>query len=190
MGQRTNILLQVINKNGEQRNYIYYSGWGIGRIMPVTVMGYLCKLFNHRRSAADFFETAQIDHTPDIVNDAAQMEECGLGLPPTIDIDDAGQLRGILSRYHNDNGAIVMQVAETREAPGGEYRQDHHPRAMAFRIGFMLGPEDADCPFSEYIGLDEWCDTVGGDWVTPDFREMFRLFLSHFSVEILTTPKA
>lgn len=62
MGQRTQILLQTVDKQGQVQNRIFHEQWGYGKVMPMELLNLLTNLYS-----SDFRRTHSI-HTLTIPN--------------------------------------------------------------------------------------------------------------------------
>lgn len=141
MGQRTNILLSIENKDGARLNKVYHLQWGYGKIMPVILLNILSgQYIGVGKEKQDFFISVvpQTDEVYELQRDYSsfdftQLEDC----------------QKVLHHCDNNNGALVLCIKELEALF----------RLQDVKYGFLLGPEELphnEAPFSRWVTLEEF----------------------------------
>lgn len=165
MGQRTQVLLQVIDKDNKQKNRVYHFQWGFGRVMPL----HLIDLF-----ITDYFTDTK-DEKYSIFNNH-KLKENALDITKrlpkkllaSIDIDNMEQINNVFDYCDNNNGAMVIQVREK------------HDDDNQFTIGFLLTTN-----FSTYVSPKEYMEKNGGSQYSDSgFAELFESFIKYFKIDV------
>ena len=141
MGQRTNILLSLENKEGARLNKVYHLQWGYGKIMPVILLNILSgQSIGVGKEKQNFFSSV-VPNTDDISElerdfscfDFTRLEDC----------------QKVLNHCDNNNGALVVCIKE----------RSAHYRLQDVKYGFLLGPEKLphnEAPFCRWVTLEEF----------------------------------
>lgn len=196
MAQRANIILNLENSNGNKVTRIYYTAWGIGKVMPMAIMEFISNLSNASNVRAtelklNTFNSAFIEDISLAFDEDGKYDD--------INFDDCKTPQGVkhlIEKYSdNNNGAIVLNVIEKKANYDYEYD---------FEIGFLIGHEDEDYifndkeynvgnpkAFEEWVTYEEWYRIVVEEYSRTtknngvDFKDLFLNFLKFFDVEIL-----
>lgn len=187
MGQRTQLILQQIDKKGNQRNIVYHFQFGFGRVMYFQFLELYYKAWNKclGHDEEPFNEWAQLGYN-DVVADSSKprkewdpLQKIYIDRPAphwvkNIDVNSEEQIQRLINDHcDNNNGVMVIQVMEAE----GKYRLDEY----LFRIGFMLGDEDTygtDREPFRYITPRQYAELGGGrNYSDETFRKMIDAIL-------------
>lgn len=141
MGQRTNILLSMENKEGARLNKVYHLQWGYGKIMPVMLLNILSEQYIGVGKEKQNFFTSVVPQTDDISElernfscfDFTRLEDC----------------QKVLNHCDNNNGALVVCIK----------KQGDIYRLQDVKYGFLLGPEGLphnEVAFRRWVTLEEF----------------------------------
>lgn len=109
MGQRTQILLQVIDNKGNVKNKLYHYQWGFGKTMPCMLMRavlndeYLKNSFSKDFNYCDFIKMDGWD-----ISDELDKADITAHLP----LDNMGTMKRVLDGHDNNNGFMVVQFTQ------------------------------------------------------------------------------
>lgn len=172
MGQRTQIIVVKENNNGERQIEVYHHQWGYGRNMYLALMGCVINDYNKNtfRDDYDFFKTHGIK------NDAWSnvTDEISKEVLENVYLDEINTIKDVFSECDNNNGGMVIHVKENK----------NKFEMASYKVGFLLGYEDACDPFESWASPQEYGENNGGsDYSDEDFVEMFDKFCKYFGIE-------
>lgn len=173
MGQRTQILLQSIDRNGTVSCRAYHFQWGYGRIMFQQFIELYTTV--HRRVASgsptSFHDVVALTDGYDITDSLSSS---------VFNPEDIDDVASVFACFDNNNGGMVIQVTEHTDAP------------VSFRIGLLLGPEETDgsdeTPFSRFVTPEEYMDRAGYGYCDSEFRDKFASFMRISGTQLFTAP--
>ena len=141
MGQRTNLLLSMENKDGARLNKAYHLQWGYGKVMPVMLLNILSGQYIGVGKEKQNFFASVVPKADDIFElerdfscfDFTRLEDC----------------QKVLCHCDNNNGSLVLCIKERNAIY----------RLQDVKYGFLLGPEGLphnEVPFSRWVTLEEF----------------------------------
>lgn len=179
MGQRTQIILQRVNKQGEKSTQVYFMQWGIGRMMFLHLIS-LAQADFFRKSwgeSADFFKAMQLNHLEDTElldlnehyggEDLTKIRE----LLDNCDFDNPKEGAGVVfgKEFANNNGGVFVRATEYEN----EIKMSKTRLEYAFMLGYEEGGEyDRWCSADEYAASNRHCD--------EQFMAGFHGLMNHF----------
>lgn len=218
MGQRTHFVIVADDKaNNRQRVSIYYNHWGIGRIMPSTLMTVIPNIkwgFDKHRGH-NFLDFSTIDY-----------KRLGYSLERTINYTDGKRITPVkdapkefsdwmisekagdyMRNFDNNNGCLFVFITHSKIA-GYEYN-------TKFEIAWMIGSEDAYRPewksedgfvinarnvenkrlgesYCNWLSTRQWMSLdTNNKWWTHDkeFKELFNRFLAYWNINPHKNPQ-
>lgn len=170
MGQRT--MLYIVEKIRDKRTdevtgYKFYGRhyqWGIGRTMPLNILGGVLSAydggFNNGIHAKHIFQECLTTET--------------IRKPVSW-----AQIVGEMNGYHNNNGAIVVQL-------DNQFNHETWERKHIINISFMIGPEEADGTTHEIgdeISLKEWLQFPVNRYMNSVARRFFRQAIRYLTTQ-------
>ena len=191
MGQRTMLYTIAENKDGKMKVKGYYHQWGIGRIMPEAAMGAIIGCYRRNRYGDnyDFCDHLELGNAKGAGFLLEYSEEFAANDKLAHYVWNNPTMIGeMVCRHDNNNGALVVYAKEAE-----------NEKDVEFRIGFLLGYEDAwsanypDCnqankdlgpAFNKWLTFEEWAALDINDCVKHNFRKMFKLFCDEYNVKI------
>lgn len=171
MGQRTQILLQVIDNKGNVKNKLYHYQWGFGKTMPCMLMRavlndeYLKNSFSKDFNYCDFIKMDGWD-----ISDELDKADITTHLP----LDNMGTMKRVLDGHDNNNGFMVVQFTQGLK--------DYDTKSI--KNGFLKGSEDVNSEadlFKGYISAREYMETFK-NYCSEEFIQSFELFCKSFDV--------
>ena len=176
------------NKEGKMKVNGYYHQWGIGRIMPEAAMGAIIGCFRRDKYRSDFCDSLTVGNA----KGAGFLLEYTEEFAPADKLahyvwDNTTMIGGMACRHDNNNGALVV------------YAKEDEAGNVDFRIGFLLGYEDAysaEYPdrnkknkplgraFSRWLTFEEWAALDINDCVRDNFKTLFRVFCEEYGVKV------
>jgi len=218
MGQRTHLVIVADDKvNNRQRVSIYHNHWGIGRVMPSTLMTVIPNIrwgFDKYRGH-NFLDFSTIDY-----------KRLGYSLERTINYTDGKRITPVknapkefsdwmtsekagdyMRNFDNNNGCLFVFITRSKIA-GYEYK-------TKFEIAWMIGSEDAYHPewksedgfvinarnvenkrlgesYCNWLSTRQWMSLdVNNRWWTHDkeFKELFNRFLAYWNINPHKNPQ-
>ena len=176
MGQRTQILLKLENKEGQTKNYLYHIQWGFCKVMPAVFMQWVInkQFFGMPTYYKDynFFKENQIktnDYIRDITSELKEYKN------KNIDITNLNELKEILGGLDNNNGFMVIEYKELES----EY---------FYKIGFIQGLEELksiDDEFKEFVSPEKYMKESSQRCYNENFLISFEQFCKVYDIEIL-----
>lgn len=214
MGQRTHFVIVAEDKRKNKgRVTILYNSWGIGRIMPISLMSLVGNLKGYSCSMGhDFLNSAMVDFNRLGYTKEKEIEYMdGVALDKDFRIQNFSDWRNIniageyMSNFDNNNGCMFIFVTlnETEQ----EYAK------IKKEIAWMIGYEDAyrflngidgkrlernpenkklGGPYEKWLTTSQWMSLdVNNRWwgKDPEFKELFNRFLAYFDIKPLTPRK-
>lgn len=219
MGQRTHFVIVAEDKiNNRARVSIYYNHWGIGRIMPSTLMtvtpniqwGY--EKWCNNRSVLDY---AVIDYkhlgyvlerTLNYTNGTRITKS--KSAPKKFEDWKISNIAGEYMRnFDNNNGCLFLFITYYKDA-NDDFKTD-------YEIAWMIGSEDAYRPewksadgfvinarneenkkfgecYLKWLNTSQWMSLdVNNRWWTYDneFKELFNRFLAYWNIKPHKNPQ-
>lgn len=173
MGQRTQVVFVVTDRNQVTKKFAYHLQWGQGRRMPMFLMeavfedsqnigGDIFNLFASFTNGARF-----------LLNDETESK----GFEKDLQESDFTKLSGITDWYQemtdNNNGGMVVWV-----------KQNENYEESEFKIGLLAGWADVGIQaFKKWLSLEEFVK-LNQPYMDNTFQIMFVSFLEHFNIEI------
>lgn len=211
MGQRTHLVIVTEDKTTNTgKAVIYYHPWGIGRIMPATLMSMIPNVKfglgdNFAMPAIDFVEIDKlhlgyvVEHEYQYRNGKLRFDDDKTSAPENLsDWRDAKITGKIMKRFDNNNGCLFIFV--TIDNANFSYK-------TKFELAWMLGWEDAyyseipdrhpenkkyGAPFSKWLTTNQWMSLdINSHWWKDDkeFKNLFNTFLAYFNVTPLNNSR-
>lgn len=182
MGQRTQIFLQRINKDGQIKNEFYHYQWGYGARMYRELMKlFLGMIDNH--DGVDFFDKDNYDFFKRGklygYNDTEYFED----IEDITDIESEEFIQTLQSEGDNNNGYLVIRMIEDNYL----YETPH------FAFGFVDCGRYGDYEFevtNRYLTWQEYAEKHGYDYTDQNFRNMFKYFLEWSQIEELQVKES
>lgn len=186
MGQRTQIIIQTVSKDGVKANRAYHLQWGFGRIMPLRLMN----LFLN-----DYFKET-LDKEYNIAN-AAKLKDkhklCDItnevDFPADFDVTKIKQVKEIFNHFDNNNGGMVIRVTEN----------DPIYHGWNYLVGFVLGYEgcwdydkeiEIEKPFSRFVSWKEYFEKEGEEFCKDKgFLQMWKGFIRFANIKFIKPTK-
>ena len=178
MGQRTAIVLiyeRDVCSLGLSfcTTRVFYNQWGIGRVMPASVMqilnGLACDLPGTARRVEGLCPTWSIDDTDNkcYSQNPIILERVGFDSPESF----GTILRDFES---NNNGGVLIHVKVKYDE---NFKVD-----VSIRYAFMLGYEEGG-DYKSFCSKETYLEEVGGRFVDEKFRKMFDATLAYWDAE-------
>lgn len=209
MGQRTHLVIVAEDKVKKKgRVTILFNQWGIGRVMPISLMSLVGNLWAYDKySGRDYLNISMVDYNRlGYVKEKEIEYERGVALDVDFPIQNFADWRNAkiagvyMENFNNNNGCMFVftTLSEDRE----------RNTKIKKEIAWMIGTEDAysTCfgyernvenkkfgnAYGKWLTTNQWMsiDTNNRWWAgDPEFKELFNRFLAYFEVKPLTVPK-
>ncbi len=172
MGQRTQILLQVVDNKGNVQNKLYHHQWGFAKTMPIMLMRLETKLsylMNTYTDGFNFLDFVSMDGW-DISNELDKAD-----INAHLPLDCMATMERVLDGHDNNNGYMVVKV-----------QQSETPYHYTTQIGFLKGLEDTRDEnelFKGYISAREYMEQFGKKYCPESFIKSFELFCETFEIK-------
>lgn len=182
MGQRTQIVIQSVDKSGVTTNKVYHLQWGNGRIMPLHLMrlfmkDYFKDIFENNYNIANRADISDGIKIHDITNEAM--------FPDNFNIKNIKQVKELFKHFDNNNGGMVIRINEN----------DPTYKPWDYLVGFVLGHEecwdyvnkvDIEESFSRFVSWKEYFEKVGGKYCQDkDFLRMWNGFIKFVGIKFI-----
>lgn len=176
MGQRTQVLLKLKNKEGKVLNSLYHFQWGFGKTMFAHLMEFVIKEFYvkyEHEAGYDFFKFHKFNgyNISDELDDIYKEKD--------FDISDLKTLKHILYGHDNNNGYMVIEVVENNKK-GSQ---------ATIKFGVLQGIENLnseDLEFQFFVSPREYMEQW--QYYCPEsFIKCFELFCETFGIITLPT---
>jgi hypothetical protein len=178
------------DKNGNKKVNGYYHQWGIGRIMPEAAMHCILNCYRRDLYKGDFCESMDYEDAKKAGFLLVFSERYEKGVKLAATVWNSPEMIGEMTiNQDNNNGAVVVFAKETEDG------MEAH-----FRVGFLLGEEDAygshdgyefnveqkelGRAFSRWLAFEEWAALPVNDCCKKPFRDMFRKFMEIYGVKV------
>lgn len=198
MGQRTQIILNIVKKDRTSITKTFHYQWGFGRVMFFELMKAVLDVYTETRYAVfgdqlfkgieasttleslvenkeNAIEYYKEKDTPEQVKKINELYDRLIEIFSSYDPNDFSQTVEIIKHEDNNNGAMVIQITEPKEPYG----------SAEFTIGMLLGSEDSDSwETNGYISIEEYCQENGGsNFSDKQFAKLVRDFMTYFEIE-------
>lgn len=178
------------HNNGTQTAHVLHRQWGFGRQMYLALMDLLISDYFKDTWKKDYsYDKDVMPFSVFPTEERLKNDLCDDYIPEhllkDLDLNNVGNVREIFEHCDNNNGGLVIQMTEAENKYG----------ASEFKIGFMLGSEDAydydendvrivkEEPFTRYLTPDEYGEMNGGNtYSDAKFVKIFNDFCEYFEI--------
>ena len=201
MGQRTHFVIVAEDKTKNKgRVTILYNSWGIGRIMPMSLMSLMANLKGFDMySGREFVNNAMVDFRRlGYIKEEEIEYQDGIAVDKDFPIQNFSDWRDVkvageyMKDFDNNNGCLFVFVTLTQDKFGNVN--------IKKELAWMLGWEDArdaenrkyGSAFSKWLTTNQWMSLeINNHWWGKDkeFKELFNRFLAYFEFKPLTPPR-
>ena len=173
MGQRTQVLLKTIGKDGaEEYKGIHYQ-WGFGRVMPRVLMAMLDTAYLMHDYDVSVHKKFALPHRSDWQNVLGGKELKRLNKSGGINVNNPQEVfQKFFKHQDNNNGGMVVEVIEDKE------RLDTYH----VRLGFFTGREDDRDAFQNYVSPRKYMEQFKC-YCKEEFIKAFELLMQHHGVK-------
>jgi hypothetical protein len=185
MGQRTQVIVQTIDKANVKKVRVYHIQWGFGRIMPMELMALVIRSMrkNTWNKSYNFHKMHKLNQdgassTHDVTKETAEYLKVDGKNINDLDVRNIKDVKSIFSHCDNNNGLMVVEIKE------GEMEYDQ----CNFSVGFLLGWEQSNKPCTKFITPRQYMNKFT-NYCTEDFIQQFELFCKHFEVGQIKNEK-
>lgn len=170
MGQRTQILLKLVDLEGNVKLKGTHLQWGFGKVMPLHFMNMIINAQVNTQWNTAFFDKYDLGGT---VITEEDFEEYRPNVKD-INVEDLGEVNDKFFDWQaNNNGGMVIEVTQA-----DKYEEK-------IRMGFLGGREDfGEAGFSYYMSPKDYMQTFP-TYCTKDFIKSFELFCKYYEVSAL-----
>lgn len=175
MGQRTQILLKLVDYKGNVKLKGVHLQWGFGKVMPLHVMNMIINRECNTQYGTEFFDMYNLGGT-DL---AEEFTEYAPNVKD-IDVENLNDVRASFFDWQdNNNGGCVVEVRQTQERSYGISSGEE------IRMGFLGGGEDFDeSAFTYYMSARDYMKTF--ERYCPEvFIKSFEGFCKYYDVKPL-----
>ena len=184
MGQRTQIIIQTIDKDGNSTVNYTHEQWGIGRIMPMYLF--------HVANQAFINAWHPLAHPFSV--DVNYKKPEPLKVKKNFDILNIKDATDLIDKedFDNNNGYLLIKVVSPKQATKIGENSDSYPKVY---FAFLLGieelckkyPKQEDWKklkalgFKSFVTLKEYLKYAGMDYVKqPDFKRLLKANLDFY----------
>lgn len=186
MGQRTQVLVVKENLKGEKKVFLFHHQWGYGRTMFLGLMDLFlqdynsCSEIDRNFLGSCNFKTFSRRNCFYHIN-----KDIPRKILKAVDLSNLDTIRAVFDYCDNNNGGMVVHIKEL----------DKYSYS-SFKVGFLLGSEDAESEFEGKIynkgngdAFERWLTPKeygqmngGSPYSDPKFTKMFDAFCKYFNM--------
>lgn len=170
MGQRTAIIVQMVDEKQKKDTRVFYCHWGNGRILPSKLMSAIIFTLSGDPHEHGWLDEIRPQGTSDITKcyNAKDIE-----LMSRLDFAKPELVGHIIKGADNNNGGIFLRIV-TQNDPG-------HPFA-SIEYAYMLGDEEGG-DYKRFCSEDEWFQRAGKHYIDDNFKTLYHKTLAYFDAK-------
>ena len=169
MGQRTNIILQHINKEEKKTTTrVFYCQWGIGRILPSQLVSILNATLTCSSYWSDFAAQLKPQGTLD-VTDEWYTEKAEKALLESLDFSKPEDV-GRVMKDGNNNGGIFVRIQT------GKFGKE-----TEIEYAYMLGCEE-DGNYKSFCTAEKWM-SHHPRYIDDGFKDYYKRTLDYYGAK-------
>lgn len=169
MGQRTAIIVQHMNKSNKKygkdimETRVFYSQWGIGRILPsqlVSILNGLVSVDVRWSSLKNLKPQGCLDITD-------EYDKSDMALFCELNFDNPEDIGNVLELADNNNGGIFLRIVTDEEG-----------KRESLEYAYMLGYEEGG-DYKHFCSEETWFKKVGKGYIDDDFRNIYNSVIKY-----------
>ncbi|OFO55285.1 hypothetical protein [Nosocomiicoccus sp. HMSC059G07] len=173
MGQRTQILLQKVNSEGNVRNEFYHYQWGYGTVMYKELMSFVLdienNLYNSYHKSNDILSFSLRQKQKKLKNFEMEQDfyQEWLETIQSEEIFNKKFIKEIIKYGDNNNGYLIIQLVENSN------------RDLEMNFAFV---DNSTGKITDFLTWQEYAEKHGFNYIDEHFKNMFESFIKYYEI--------